>query len=277
MNISTSNDITTQKILSICGLKTDIVFLSDLRLNSEKQKSAVHDLEKKIFFNGYKILHNSRSSSRGVGILIKKNIWEKITILTREDSDDCNLLLLHVQFNNNNLVLGAIYGPNRDNELQFYDNLKNILKNYPEKKVIGGDWNATFDQSPVELNLDVLNMRNIPSSIRSRKIHDLCNECNLLEPFRTMYPNKKEYTFIPSGINDTNRSRLDFFLISRDIFGPGTNASIPHSLRSTLFDHKPIFLYLNSVKPVRRNIVKDTILSNIDLPAYVRAAVYECL
>ena len=37
MNISTKNDITLQKILAICNLKTDFIFLSDLRLNSVKK------------------------------------------------------------------------------------------------------------------------------------------------------------------------------------------------------------------------------------------------
>jgi len=42
MNVSTKNDMTAQKILAICNLKSDIIFLSDLRLNSQKQISAVH-------------------------------------------------------------------------------------------------------------------------------------------------------------------------------------------------------------------------------------------
>ena len=70
MNISTKNDITTQKILSICSLKRDFIFLSDLRINSTKQHSAVHDLEKTFLFNGYNFVHNSKTSLRGVGILI---------------------------------------------------------------------------------------------------------------------------------------------------------------------------------------------------------------
>ena len=41
MNISTKNDITQQKVLAICKLKTDFIFLSDMRLNSTKQISTV--------------------------------------------------------------------------------------------------------------------------------------------------------------------------------------------------------------------------------------------
>jgi hypothetical protein len=76
LNISTKNDITSSKILAITKRKCDIIFVCDVRLNSEKQKSAVHDIQKQFFLRGYKFFHNSRTSSRGVGILIHKNILE---------------------------------------------------------------------------------------------------------------------------------------------------------------------------------------------------------
>jgi hypothetical protein len=37
LNISTKNIITDQKILAVVGLGSDIIFLSDTRLNSNKQ------------------------------------------------------------------------------------------------------------------------------------------------------------------------------------------------------------------------------------------------
>jgi hypothetical protein len=54
--------------------RCDIIFLSDLRLNSSLQKSGVHDVEKQFQLQGYKLFHNSVSSVRGVGILVHKNI-----------------------------------------------------------------------------------------------------------------------------------------------------------------------------------------------------------
>jgi len=276
LNISTKNEITTQKILALVSQNTDFIFISDARLNTLKQIAAINDLEKSFFFNGYKFLHNSQSSIRGVGILIKKNVFEKLQILNRVDSACGNFMVLHINFNNTELVLCPIYGPNRDNEIGFYNNLKNELKNFACPIVCGGDWNATYDNSPVETNLDTVNMRNLPSILRTSKIRDLCTELNLIEPYRTLFPNRKEYTFIPSGIQETNRSRIDFFLISNNIFGTGTNVRIPNCLASTLFDHKSVQLFLNKPRPGRRNIVKDCILKNIDLPSHVKAAVFEC-
>ena len=211
-NISTKNDITIQKILAITSLKSDIVFLSDLRLNSSKQISGVNDIEKQFFFKGYKFFHNSTLASRGVGILISKNIFEKnLSVLEQVATPDCNMLILKCMYNNTALSLISVYGPNHDNDSDFFNILSVNLRDITSPIIIAGDWNATMDMSEVENNLDVVNMRNIPSRRRSEKILEICANFSLLDPFRVLNPDKKEYTYIPSSIHEQNRSRLDFF------------------------------------------------------------------
>ena len=139
-----------------------------------------------------------------------------------------------------------MYGPNHDDELEFYDRLRGALGRHWDPVIVGGDWNATLDGLRTELNLDVVNMCNIPSARRTEKIHELCNNLNVIDPFWTLYPNKKEYTFIPSAANQNNRSRPDFFLISKDIFSKHVNCTIPNCLTTTLFDHKPVTLTFTS-------------------------------
>jgi hypothetical protein len=70
--VSTKSDKTVKKILALVKGGEDIVFLSDLKLNSESQTHAIHDIEKKLFNLNFKLIYNSTTSSRGVGILIKK-------------------------------------------------------------------------------------------------------------------------------------------------------------------------------------------------------------
>ena len=78
------------KIYSIVRNKDDIIFLSDTRLNSINQISGLNDLEKKLAFFGYNFYHNSRRSSRGVGILISRKL--KHTVVKRvADEDDLTL------------------------------------------------------------------------------------------------------------------------------------------------------------------------------------------
>jgi len=212
-----------------------------------------------------------------VGILIKKNYLEnEFTILNSISSDDGNILCLEVTISNQKILLVTVYGPNKDNDINVFESLKRIIRPFTCPIILGGDWNATLDISDVENNLDLVNMQNIPSVRRSTKIHEICEEFNLIEPFRTKYPNKREYTFVPSGNNEINRSRLDFFLISTVLYNQDTVSTVPHSLTSTLFDHKPVTLQLKRKKIIRRDIIKDTILKNADLDAHVKSAVFEC-
>jgi len=174
LNISTKNEITVQKLLGVCKLGTDFIFLSDMRLNSSKQVSAVHDLDKKLFLKGYKLYHNSGTSLRGVGIMVSKKYSESgFSVLEEIKSDDNNILCMHVEINGQKILLVSVYGPNKDTEINFYENLKIIIRPFKCPCIIGGDWNATFDISDVNQNLDILNMQNIPSLRRSTKIHEV--------------------------------------------------------------------------------------------------------
>ena len=103
----------------------------------------------------------------------------------------------------------------------------------------------------------------------------MCNDLNLLDPFRTQYPYRKEYTFIPSSQNENNRSRLDFFLISSSLHNSKTEVKIPHGLSSTFFDHKPVFLTIKKSTGAKKYKIKDFILKHIDLPSHVKLAVFE--
>jgi hypothetical protein len=171
-------------------------------------------------------------------------------------------LLLDITVDSFRFVLGSIYGPNRD-ELEFFDNLKLNVRNIGQKYVIvGGNWNATYDSNPVPLNIDVINMASIPSKKRSLKIIALARSLNLIDPYRFFNPEKREFTFIPNILNNRNRSRLDFFLISEDLIPDCKNATIPHALSSKLLDHKQIGLCFKSNRPCNTQKVNDRILND---------------
>ena len=69
-------------MLSIIKENDDIIFVSDTRLNTEIQKSALNGLEKKLLFGGYDCFFNSETSNRGTGILIKNKL--NYTIINKE-------------------------------------------------------------------------------------------------------------------------------------------------------------------------------------------------
>jgi len=138
----TKNVITEQKIFAITRDNSDIIFLSDLRLNSIKQVSACKEICKTLYFRGYKFIHNSPTSLRGVGILIKKEVFDSSTIFSTIRDRDGNYILLDIEYNNHRITVGSIYGANTNEGIDMYDNLqRDILGLNNSEIVLGGDFN----------------------------------------------------------------------------------------------------------------------------------------
>jgi hypothetical protein len=72
----------------------------------------------------------------------------------------------------------------------------------------------------------------------------------IADPYRVKFPNKREYTYVPSDITKKNRSRLDFFVVSRDILSSVSECSILPGLQNKLFDHHAIILEFNARKKI---------------------------
>ena len=250
MNSSTVNQTTHKKALSLTKSGDEIIFLGDLRLNSSSQKSSIHDIEKFFLNLGYTLYHHSTRSSRGVGILIRTSVNNVIHNIIRDWELD-NFILIDITLNNCKLTIGSVYGPNTDEDLDFYSRLTRGLRELKnETIVIGGDWNATWDNSPAASNIDILNMADIPSLNRSNALLNMSLALNLTDPFRIFYPLRKEFTFVPTSVHQTNRSRLDFFLISQNLTPQCNNCTIPHTTLSTDFDHKQIRLMFKKTKKI---------------------------
>jgi exonuclease III len=134
--------------------------------------------------------YNSTSNSRGVGILLAADLPFKITY-TYKDAFN-NLLGFVLESDSVIFSVCSVYGPN-DNNKTFFTDLAYHLKDLGDiPVVIGGDWNATYSQSPSKPNLDTLNMFAPPSLIRSGWIADLCTTFKLLDPFRAFHPTQRE-------------------------------------------------------------------------------------
>ena len=65
MNVSTGGKNMHLKLTAIMNLKSDIIFLSDIRLGN-KGKKIEHVVQ-----SHYKFFYNSTQSKRGVGIMVK--------------------------------------------------------------------------------------------------------------------------------------------------------------------------------------------------------------
>ncbi len=232
--------------------------MSDTRLNSDIQIAGVNDIEKKCRFLGYSLFHNSHTNSRGTAILISNKV--KYTIPDSFSDENCNMLLLKVKIANVTITIGSIYGPNTDDET-FYVQLREKIGAFnSDYVVVGGDWNVTLDSNNSRFNIDTFNTAGIPSVRRSLWLNQLCEAGGLLDPYRYFYPDTREFTFIPFSENATNRSRLDFFLMSETLTTQCINYRIPNYLSSMLFDHKQVTLFFRRDNPYKKQTINDTIL-----------------
>ncbi len=135
LNISKPSKKTHSKLISVTRSGADVVFLSDTRLNSDKQIAGINDIEKKLKFLGYSFYHNSKYRSRGTAKLISKRVV--CTIVGRFCDEDCNMLLLKLAIGNLTITLGSIYGPNEDDE-NFFSRLEDGIEALNSDYVIMG-------------------------------------------------------------------------------------------------------------------------------------------
>ena len=211
-----------------------------------------------------------------MGILVKKGTNLTIKEIKRDDVSD-NFILISTKAGDCNNTFSSVYGPNHDHEASFYTTLTNTIISMGNNNVIlGGDWNATWDNSRVGKNLDVINMADIPSYIRSNSILKMADTLNLTDPYRIFYPNKRDFTFAPSAMQQRNRSRLDFFLVSKTLSNSLANCTIPNSTNGAIFDHKQIFLGFRRGKKLTNEVLRDHIFVEEERNIYVWVSVFEC-
>ena len=95
-----------------------------------------------------------------------------------------------------------------------------------------GDWNAVQNRSDDTYN--VLHDRNINAR---KKIDEMKETFELLDPWRTCYPDDRKYTWRqPSPLK---QSRIDYFLVSEDMFALMENTKIMSGYRT---DHSAIIV-----------------------------------
>jgi hypothetical protein len=116
-----------------------------------------------------------------------------------------------------------------------------------------------LDPLPVQHNIDVINMAALPNQANSALLREMCENKELSDPYRVLYPTKRDYSYTPFGDIRKNRSRLDFFLISNNLIPALEQCSISPSVLCAQFDHKNISVSINC-KPA--NTTKKKKLTN---------------
>ena len=128
------------------------------------------------------------------------------------------------------LTFVCLYGYNTDVPQFFTDILYKSAEFVNKSYLFCGDWNAVQNKSDDTYN--VLHDRNINAR---KKIDEMKETFELLDPWRTCYSDDRKYTWRqPSPVE---QSRIDYFLVSEDMFALMENTKIISGYRT---DHSAI-------------------------------------
>ena len=162
---------------------------------------------------------------------------------------------MELTVNSKAVIVVSVYGPNTVDH-SFFTSLCTAMdlqqngRNLPI--IMGGDWNATWDRRNIGLNIDVFQMAALPNITHSRAIERMCTKLNLTDPYRILYPEKMDFSYMPFGNIRLNRSRIDFFLISTSLIDCLLECKISSSPLCKLFDHKNISLEFGRLAYVKK-------------------------
>ena len=159
-------------------------------------------------WDGECFLTKFSSTSRGVAILVKKNVD---FIVKNVDIDaEGRYIILDVTVESKSIILCNLYAPNDDNP-GFFVNLKNKILQHCDKSIIlGGDWNLVINP-----DIDSFNLKKVYNPRSREVVREMMTLLKLEDVFRVMNPDDRKFTW--SSKNPLKMSRLDFFLISEEL------------------------------------------------------------
>ncbi|VDI18058.1 Hypothetical predicted protein [Mytilus galloprovincialis] len=159
--------------------------------------------------------HNNRSA--GVSIMFKKGL--DFTIHDTKFDQNGRYIVIDITLFEQRLTLVCLYGYNTDEPLLFDDILYKIAFYANTSILLCGDWNVVQD-----CNLDTYNILHKRNPKSREKIEEIIEKLELLDPWRTCHPTDRKFTWRqPSPIK---QSRLDYFLVTEDIYSLMKNTKI---------------------------------------------------
>ena len=112
---------------------------------------------------------------------------------------------------NKRITLANFYAPSSGDQPEFFDTLTREVVNMDnELIIIGGDWNVAMNPK-----IDTNHPSNVYQARSRKKISDFMDSYDLVDVYRTLHSNTRKYSW--RRFSGTQRSRLDFFLISEQL------------------------------------------------------------
>ena len=185
------------------GKDTSIVCFQETHTTKEVEKMWEDEWGYKCFFSH----HNSRSA--GVSIMFKPGFDFKVHDSICDENG--RYIILDLSLFEHRLTFVSLYGLNTD-EPQFFDEMFNQLSNFSNSSILlCGDWNVVQDYT-----LDTYNIVHNRNQNCRKKLEDYTESFELVDPWRVCFPDSRKYTW--RQCSPIKQSRLDYFLVSEDIF-----------------------------------------------------------
>ena len=209
--------------------KANIYFLQETYSERADEKIWRNEWGGELFFS------HGTTHSKGVCILINPFAQPKIDYYYANDSG--RIVLITITLNGQKLSLCNIYAPNDQvNQLQFMQELNNCIIDKSEltSLIVGGDWNCTLSKKD-----KIGGVPWKPSSYRNLIVTTM-EMFDLVDIQRMRHPKLRKFTYESKSLK--LKSRIDFFLIAKNLSGDVKNSEIYHAIAP---DHNAIYISIS--------------------------------
>lgn len=190
---------------------TSIVCFQETHSSCDIEKQWEDEWGNKCVFSHY------NNKSAGVCIMFKRGL--DFQIHDSKIHPDGRYIILDLTLLETRITLVCLYGYNTDQPLFFQEILNNIASFSNTSLLLCGDWNVVQD-----CHIDTYNIFHNRNPNSRKKIEDIMEVFQLLDPWRTCFPEDRKYTWRQS--SPIKQSRLDYFLVTDDIYSLMKNVKI---------------------------------------------------
>ena len=205
--------------------KYDIICLQDVHLEEKMELYVKSEWGFRLYMSPYK------RNSRGVVVLINNTFEHEIGRIKKDPNG--NFIIIELTILGKKITLVNLYGPN-DDKPQFYNTIQQYISEFGNEHVVWcGDWNLVLNS-----DLDTVDYKNINNPRARNTVINIIDENGYVDVWRVLNDTKKKFTWRRL-IPDRKQARLDFFIVTEDMFTLVHDSDIVPGYRT---DHSGIIL-----------------------------------
>ncbi|ESO84436.1 hypothetical protein LOTGIDRAFT_56145, partial [Lottia gigantea] len=208
VSLNTNGLKNPEKITHLCSLfillNFDIVLLQETFWDTETVKVC------KTEWKGDIVYSNSSDGRKGVAILISPKFSK---LINSESTDgEGRIAKINITLQDKIIDIFSIYAPNNyKDRILFFKFLSDDFVDISNQCIVGGDFNEVLDK-----NLDRgKNMHTV--TVSSNYFNKFIADNNLIDSYRYINPNKRQFTRTQIRDGSPKLSRLDYILISTSL------------------------------------------------------------